>query len=124
MKSILEKISIVIGLILEPSHFPKKIAIELLITMPQMEPQISDILYNGYSIPKPIDARNVLSPSSPIAIVNATINTVFLVNEVNNLIIHDLESVFSVLLREEFFLSFQKPITPKSKKEQYVKIFK
>ena len=46
VEAALEKISIVEGVIFEPSHFPKNIATELLITIPQTEPKISDILYN------------------------------------------------------------------------------
>ena len=34
--------------ILDPNHFPKNMAIELLATIPQIEPQISAILNNGY----------------------------------------------------------------------------
>ena len=121
---IFDRNSIVDGEIFVPNHFPKNIAIELLATIPQIEPQIRGILNNGYCNPKPIEAKNVLSPSSPIAILKATINIQFLVKEVRNFIIRDFEfsSVFSFI--EEIFLVFQNPIIPKMQKVKYVKIFK
>ena len=64
-----------------PSHFPKKIAIELLRSIPQIEPQIKGILNIGYCMPKPIEASQVLSPISPIAIEIATINIQLLSKE-------------------------------------------
>ena len=78
IKIIFDNNSIVELEIFELRNFPKKIAIESLTTIPQIEPQISEILNNGYSIPRPKEARKVLSPSSPIAIVKATINIQFL----------------------------------------------
>ena len=120
---IFDKFSIVDVEVLELSHFPKKMAIELLATIPQIHPQIRGILNKGYSTPRPIDAKKVLSPSSPIAIVEATTKMQFLVNELKNLIIRDLESV-SVLSTETDFFDFRNPVIPKIKKVQYVKIFK
>ena len=124
IKIILDKISIVEAEIFVPNHFPKNIAIELLATIPQVEPQISGTLNNGYCKPRPIEAKKVLSPSSPIAILEATINIQFLVKEPKNFIMRDLEftSVFS--LTEVDFLHFIKPVIPKNKKVKYVKIFK
>ena len=118
MKIILDNFSIVEAEILEPSHLPKNIAIESLATIPQIEPQISGTLYKGYSKPRPMEARKVLSPSSPIAIVRATINTQFLVKEAKNFIIRDLgvDSVFSST--ESAFFDFKKPAIPKIKKVQ------
>lgn len=50
---------------------PNDIASKSLITMPRIAPSINEILYAGYCIPKPIEAKKVLSPSSPIIIENA-----------------------------------------------------
>ena len=110
--------------ILELSHFPRKIATELLTTIPQIEPQIRGTLNKGYSIPSPIEAKKVLSPNSPIAIVEATTNTQFLVNELKKLIMRDLEFISSFLATEVAVLILRKPIIPKIKKVQYVKNFK
>ena len=87
IKIILDKSSIVEVDILEFSNFPRKIAIKLLKTIPQREPTIRGSLYKGYCIPSPRDAKKVLSPNSPIAIVEATTKTQFLVNELKRLII-------------------------------------
>ena len=94
---------------------PKNIAIELLATIPQIEPQIRGILNDGYSIPRPRDAKNVLSPNSPIAMLDATTKMQFLVNEVKNLIIRDLDFVSEFLYTEVSFLDFINPNIPKSK---------
>jgi len=86
IKIIFDIISIVFEESFVPSNLPKKIAIVLLATIPQIEPQISEILYKGYCIPNPIDDKNVLSPISPIAMLEATINIQFFVNEPMNFI--------------------------------------
>ena len=92
-----------------PSHLPKNIATELLTIIPQIEPQIRGILNEGYSIPRPIDAKNVLSPSSPIAILKATNKIQFFVKEDNNLIIRDFESVLSFPFTGMRFFDFINP---------------
>ena len=73
MKIILDKFSIRFLLNLLPKNFPKEIARKLLETIPQIEPKTKDILYEGYWKPRPKEARNVLSPSSPITILIAMI---------------------------------------------------
>ena len=87
IKILFDKISIILLENFEPSHFPKKIAIESLATMPQIEPKISGILKLGCSIPRPMDVRNVLSPNSPTAIAQAISKVQFLVKVLKNLII-------------------------------------
>ena len=74
IKIVLEIISIVFDETFLLIIFPKNIAIESLITIPNIEPKISENRYNGYWIPSPNEARKVLSPSSPIAMVKATNN--------------------------------------------------
>ena len=118
IKIILDNISILEVENLEHNHFPKKMAIELLPTIPHTEPQTRGILNNGYSKPSPIDAKNVLSPSSPIAMLEATMKIQFFVKELKNFIIIDFESVFVESFTEPDFLRFMKPIIPKSKNVQ------
>ena len=69
----LDKISTNLGFSLLPISFPKKIAMELLATIPKIEPKISEILWVGYCKPRPREAKNVLSPSSPIIMLIAII---------------------------------------------------
>jgi len=111
-------ISIVLEETLELNHFPRNIAIELLATIPQIEPQIRGILNKGYCTPNPSEDKKVLSPNSPIAILEATINTQLRVKEVMNLIIFDLESVSVVFPTESAFFNLIKPIIPKNKNVQ------
>ena len=54
--------------------FPNIIASKSLITIPIIAPMTNGILYFAYCIPSPIAARNVLSPSSPTAMLIAIIN--------------------------------------------------
>ena len=72
IKIILDKISIILFEMFLLIHFPKNIANELLITIPNIEPKIKEILYKGYCIPNPNEAKKVLSPISPIVIEDAT----------------------------------------------------
>lgn len=74
MNKIPDNICIPLSDILLKKILPNDIASKSLITMPRIAPSIKEILYVGYCIPKPIDARNVLSPSSPIIIENAIIS--------------------------------------------------
>ena len=55
------------------NNLPKIIASESLTTMPRIAPSINNILELGYSIPKPTEARKVLSPNSPTIIDKAII---------------------------------------------------
>ena len=73
IKIILDKISTNFGFNLLPKNLPKNRAIELLATIPKIEPRINEILYLGYWTPSPKEARNVLSPNSPITILRAII---------------------------------------------------
>ena len=114
IKIIFDKISIVLSEIFVPSHFPKKIAIESLETIPQIEPHIKENLYIGYCKPKPIEARNVLSPSSPMAIVVATKKIAFWVREYMHLSNVDFAiDSFSTSFWENF--SFANPTIPNIK---------
>lgn len=54
-------------------NLPKIIAIESLAIMPKIAPIINTNLYDGYCIPKPREAKNVLSPNSPTKIERAII---------------------------------------------------
>ena len=116
IKIMLDKNSIVDVETLEPNHFPKKIAIESLATIPQIEPHIKGTLKSGYSMPRPIEAKNVLSPSSPIAIVEATINIQFLVRECKNLIKLDFGLLLLDCSSEADLFNFIKPIIPNTTK--------
>ena len=125
IKIILDKKSIVLEEILLPNNLPKKMAIESLATIPQIEPQIRGILKRGYSTPRPIEAKKVLSPSSPIAIVDATINIQLLNKEVINLTKEEFGLASNSEDEEpDFFAKLIKPIIPNKIKVKYVKIFK
>ena len=123
IKIILDSISIVVEEILLLSHFPRNRAMESLVIIPQIAPKIKDNLKWGYSIPNPIEARKVLSPNSPIAIVVATIIILFLKSEFRRWINLDLVLVELGETGDVFF-NFIKPITPKNIKVKYVKSFR
>lgn len=112
---IFDKTWVNLGLNLFPRSLPKNRAIELLKTIPKIEPKIRDFLYSGYLIPRPREARKVLSPISPIIILKATTKIQFVL-------------IFKILSRKTFLVSFsfllgRKPKIPNNKKEIYVKIF-
>ena len=108
----MDKISTNLGFNLFPRNLPKNRAIELLKTIPQIEPRISDILYPGYFTPKPSEAKKVLSPNSPIIILKATTKMPFVFN---------LEILFKKpFFDSSIFPSFLgiNPKIPNSKKER------
>ena len=60
--------SVTSGLNLLDKIFPKNNAIELLHTIPHIQPKIKESLKLGYSNARPKEAKKVLSPNSPIII--------------------------------------------------------
>ena len=68
-----DKVLIIFDESLLLKNLPNKIAITSLITIPKTAPKTKINFKLGYCIPSPKEARKVLSPSSPIAILKAII---------------------------------------------------